>query len=308
MLKTPFLFVLIFILLLAGCTKTDRFKSNDASNQVIQTDDMRSAITVRKNGKVYTAVRYKAEYVTHAKSAKAGQTLFYKIVGNKRVGLDYVPADPRRGGRTNIMYAIDDETTTDNGLSFEQVEAAIDNAMETWDAVKCSDLNMTKVSYSGDLGWIQQFAGFGGGFDWVADIQHSGFLPGEFFESIQPGGSFSILAITYYFVWIDGDGNITDIDRNGMGDLAFTEIYYNDAFSWSTNSSTGIDIETVALHEAGHGLAQDHSGKAFVTNSNGKLHIAPRAVMNPVIWGEQRSLLGTDNGGHCSIWANWPKR
>lgn len=308
MKKTPFLLAMIFILIIAGCTKTDSFKKDDVSAQVQQADDMSSSITIRKDGKEYTAVRYKAEYVTHEKSAKAGQTSYYKIVGNKRVGLDYVAADPRRGGRTNITYAIDNETTTDNGLSFAQVSAAIDNAMQTWDAVKCSDLNMTKIPYSGDLGWIQQLVGLGGSFDWVADIQHSGFLPAEFFELVQPGGGDNILGITYYWIWIDGDGNVTDIDRNGLGDMAFTEIYYNDAFEWSTGSGTGYDIETVALHEAGHGLAQDHFGKAFVTNSNGKLHIAPRAVMNPVIWGVQRSLLGTDNGGHCSLWANWPKR
>ena len=65
-------------------------------------------------------------------------------------------------------------------------------------------------------------------------------------------------------------------------------------------------METVALHETGHGLSQGHFGKAFVTNSNGKLHFAPLAVMNAGYTGVQQSLAGTDNWGHCSMWGSWP--
>jgi hypothetical protein len=237
-----------------------------------------------------------------------GQTLYFKDVGNKRLPEDFVPADPRRGGRTNITYAIDNELTSDNGLTSAQVVAAINNAMETWDEVKCSDLNMTRIPFSGDLGWVQAIVGMGGSFTWVADIQHSGFLPPAFFDLFAPGGSAFILGITFSFVFVDENGNFTDIDHNGLIDKAFSETYYNDGFEWSTNSNDGFDIETVVLHESGHGLSQNHFGKAFRTNANGKLHFAPRSVMNAAYSGEQRSLRGTDNGGHCSIWANWPNK
>jgi hypothetical protein len=105
-------------------------------------------------------------------------------------------------------------------------------------------------------------------------------------------------------IFIDGAGAPTDIDNNGKLDVAFREILYNDAFTWNVNGN--IDIETVALHESGHGLSQGHFGKAFRTESNGKIHFAPLAVMNAAYSGVQQGLAGTDNGGHCSIWGSWP--
>ena len=71
--------------------------------------------------------------------------------------------------------------------------------------------------------------------------------------------------------------------------------------------SLHFDIETVALHEAGHGLSQGHFGKKFRTDKNGKIHFSPRAVMNASYSGIQTEILKTDNAGHCSIWANWPQ-
>ena len=67
-----------------------------------------------------------------------------------------------------------------------------------------------------------------------------------------------------------------------------------------------VNVETVALHEAGHGLSQGHFGKGFVTSSNGKLHFSPRAVMNAAYNGVQQDIDQTDNAGHCSIWGQWP--
>lgn len=62
----------------------------------------------------------------------------------------------------------------------------------------------------------------------------------------------------------------------------------------------------MALHEAGHGLSQDPFGTAIVNSSNGKLHFAPRAVMNTAYSGVQQTIDQAENGGHCSIWAQWP--
>jgi hypothetical protein len=81
-------------------------------------------------------------------------------------------------------------------------------------------------------------------------------------------------------------------------------VSYNDLFTWQINGD--IDVETVALHEAGHGLSQDHFGKAFVTSSNGKLHFAPLAVMNAGYTGIRHTIDQADLAGHCSIWAQWP--
>ena len=107
-----------------------------------------------------------------------------------------------------------------------------------------------------------------------------------------------IIAATYTIIFTGP----TDIDNDGNPDAAFREIYYTFNFPWGINTNSPIDVETVALHETGHGLSQGHFGKAFVTNSNGKLHFAPLAVMNAGYTGVQQSLAGTDNGGHCSMW------
>ena len=97
----------------------------------------------------------------------------------------------------------------------------------------------------------------------------------------------------------------TDIDNNGRADTAFREIYYDPSFSWADDGTSDIDVETVALHELGHGLSQAHFGKVFV-DKKGNVKFAPKAVMNAVYVGPQPLLLGTDGAGHCANWASWP--
>ena len=69
---------------------------------------------------------------------------------------------------------------------------------------------------------------------------------------------------------------------------------------------TNFGGEAVSPHEAGHGLGQSPSGKLYHTDNGGKLHLAPRAVINAGYAGVHQSLADSDNGGHCSNWANWP--
>jgi hypothetical protein len=129
-------------------------------------------------------------------------------------------------------------------------------------------------------------------------VTHAGWLPGGILAN-------NVIGVTFTFVWTDGGGNPTDIDNDGRADVAFREILYNDAFTWQINGN--IDVETVALHESGHGLSQGHFGKAFATTANGKIHFSPRAVMNAAYSGIQRAIGATDNAGHCSIWGSWPQ-
>ena len=83
--------------------------------------------------------------------------------------------------------------------------------------------------------------------------------------------------------------------HDGEFDTAFSETYYNDAFAWGIDVSTfPFDVETVALHESGHGLSQDHFGKIFRTEANGLLHFSPFAVMNASISRQAHELTGTD--------------
>ncbi|MBT8086214.1 MAG: hypothetical protein HKN35_01905 [Woeseia sp.] len=248
------------------------------------------------------------EWITEAESEEMGQTILFKDTGNKQLGFDFVPGDPRRGGRTNITYIMDAvDVTADATDEF----AAIDNAMQTWEDAKCSDIPITDLGdVNADEGFVQWFFGFGGNSDINApivngwDIAHDGFLPGNFFLAF--GGSPNILGVAFTIIFPG-----TDIDNNGVGDAAYREIYYNDAFNWVDNPNDGpgdglIDLESVALHEAGHGLSQGHFGNAAIINSNGRIRISPNAVMNAGYIFAEQDLQGNDRGGHCSNWANWP--
>ena len=167
--------------------------------------------------------------------------------------------------------------------------AAIDRAMTTWASVNCSTLPIWKnPDFGFDIGVMAFISGLGGSPFIFADIQHAG-------------------AATFTFGFVDGSGSFTDIDNNRSLDAAYREIYYDPSFSWADDGGTNLDVETVALHEAGHGLSQAHFGKVFI-NKRGNLRFAPRAVMNGIYVGSQRALLGTDSGGHCSNWAGWPNR
>lgn len=237
-----------------------------------------------------------------------GNTVFFTNRGNKRLEEDFVPGDPRRFPDGNIIaYASDGtEATTSSGLSSGDTDGAIRNAMNTWDNVACSKgLDIVDLgSAPFDLG-IVQFLISGGaiGSDLFTDIMHSGYTSDLFTFFFGPNSN--VLGVTFSFHWIDGAGNPTDIDNNGKNDTAFRDIYYNDAFPWS-NNGTGIDTETVALHEAGHALSQGHFGKLFRTDSNDQFHFAPRAVMNAGYTGIQTTIEKTDEAGHCSNWAQWP--
>jgi hypothetical protein len=228
-----------------------------------------------------------------------GQTVFFND-RVKQLGAHFVPGDPRRGGRTNITYLVDQVEGPNDGLTVAQTTAAIDRAMATWNGVNCSTIPITKLpDIPGlDIGLVESLLGQTGGPFFLADITHAGWLP----ANVLPP---NVIGVTFTFIFIDpATGAPTDIDNNGKADVAFREILYNDRFVWRINGN--IDVETVALHESGHGLSEGHFGKAFGTDANGKIHFAPLAVMNAAYSGVQQDLKGTDNGGHCSIWGSWP--
>ena len=104
-----------------------------------------------------------------------------------------------------------------------------------------------------------------------------------------------MLGVTFTFTWIAAP----DV-------VALKEVWYNDDFTWSNDGSGGIDIESVALHENGHALGFGHFGRIFITNGNGKLHVAPRAVMNASYLGPVREPLGTDKASFNNVYGNWP--
>jgi hypothetical protein len=259
------------------------------------------SITGRSGADQYAILM--AEYVTNGESGEMGNTIFFQDLGNKQLDGDFVPGLDL-DGTSDVSYYIDDNRPS-TGLSLDQTSAAINAAMDTWDEVSCSDLGMTQLPSDGRAtGFVAEIFGFGGSLAYVADVTHSGWMPASFFDLLAPGGSNFILGVTFTIVFTDEEGNLVDTDNNNKFDVAWREIYYNDAFPWNIGAT--FDVETIALHEAGHGLSQAHFGKAFLSGGNGKLHFAPRAVMNAAYSGVQTSISQTDNGGHCSNWGQWP--
>lgn len=253
-----------------------------------------------------------AEYITDLETNQVGQQIIFNNRGNRQLAFDFVPGDPRApwsGPGQDITFSVDAvDLTADLAGTSELGELRA--SMATWENVTCSTLPLVDLGDTGDVGFAEFLLGFGGSPSIASDVQQAGFLPAAFFDAIAAGGGGFILGVTFTFIFTDAGGNPTDIDNNGTLDAAFREIYYNDGFLWEIdpNDAPGdgrIDLQTVALHEAGHGLSQAHFGRGFITG-NGKIHLAPQAVMNAAYIFGQQTLLGTDNAGHCSNWANWP--
>jgi hypothetical protein len=244
-----------------------------------------------------------AEYLTTGESGQVGRTIYFTNVGNKQLDADFVPG-ASLDNTDNVSFYVDHNRPSAD-LTVTQTTNAIVRAMQTWDGITCSDLGLYQVPSDSAIssGFISALLGFGGSYEYVADVVHAGWLPAQFFNIIAPQGSTYILGVTFTIIYTDDQGNPTDMDNNGKADVAWREIFYNDAFTWKIGNH--YDVETIALHESGHGLSQAHFGQAFADGGNGKLHFAPRAVMNAAYSGIQTTIKHTDNAGHCSNWASW---
>jgi len=248
------------------------------------------------------------EYYTY--SQKIGQTIYFNN-RTHQLGHHWVPGDPNRGGGTAITWLSDQTEGQAAGVTLEATQAALANAMNTWNTQTCAFIPLVQLpDYGLDWGYVQYLLGMGGAPGWYADFTHAGWLPGSFFDAIGgPGASDYILGATFTFIWIDSDtGEPTDIDNNNKSDVAFREVYYNNQFPWGIGTGWPIDVETIVLHESGHGVSLGHFGKLFSTDANGKFHFAPLAVMNAGYTQVQHGLKATDIASFCSVWAHWPMR
>ena len=237
-----------------------------------------------------------------------GNTVYFMNVGNKQLGSDFSPLISI-DGTTDISFHID-KTRASSDLNVEETTSSIMSAMNTWVNVNCSDLGLYRVPSNDQFstGRVAQILGYGGEVPFVAEINHAGWLPGEFFEmALGEGASNRVLGVTYTFIFTDENGPL-DTNTDGLADTALREIYYNDNLTWNVDgNSIDIDVESVALHEAGHGLSQAHFGKLFQINRTLRFQFAPRAVMNAGYTGVQTEIGKTDNAGHCGNWDTWPE-
>jgi hypothetical protein len=270
----------------------------------ISEDDVRAVLNTLNDQLTAAGENFRVEVVEFSTIDEVGPTV-YANDHQHQLDSHWVPYDPNRWGVRDIYWAVDQVDQTAD-CAWADADAAIGRAMDTWNTVPCATIPLVKVNdYGLDLGYVQYAFGMGGVPGWLADITFAGWLPRNFFDIIAPpdGGNY-ILGVTFTFIWVDENDNPTDMDGNGKNDVAFKEIYYNDDFNWGVDIRY-YDIETVSAHEVGHGLSLGHFGKIF-RSPNGKLHFAPRALMNAIYYDILHELLGTDNASFCSIWAKWP--
>ncbi len=245
-----------------------------------------------------------AETITYTSEGglQAGQTLFAND-RTKTLPSQWQAFDPIRSAVYGFDVGNDLTHTVFSTLAIANgsinTEPDIDASFETWNTLKKnSGLDIIKVPTPAGV-FPSAILNIGGltSDPFVADISTIGFLPGAIFDAILgPGSSSSVLGVTFTFTWIAAP----DV-------VALKEVWYNDDFTWSNDGSAGIDIETVALHENGHALGFGHFGRIFITNNNGKLHVAPRAVMNAAYLGPVRDPLGTDKASFNNVYGSWPK-
>lgn len=210
----------------------------------------------------------------------------------------WVAGDTRRNADGDLLTYLVDRTDGPGGAAIPaSFEAAIDRAAVSWLAAPClENVEVTKRPDTGvDADIFDSYFGFGGSGSWKsADVVIGGWMPPAFFETVTgEGGGASVLAMSVTFIFVGRDGQPSDLNGDGYYDTAANEIYFNDAFSWMVGS--GMDVETVALHELGHSLGIGHLGPP------------PLAAMNPVYSGPQPSLMPLDRAAVCSVWSSWPQ-
>jgi hypothetical protein len=210
----------------------------------------------------------------------------------------WVAGDARRDADGDLLTYMVDRTDGPGSAALPAgFEAAIDRAAAVWAAEPClRKAGVTKRPDTGvDADIFDSHFGFGGFGNWKsADVVIGGWMPPAFFEAVTgEGGGASVLAMSVTFIFVGRDGVPSDLNGDGYHDTAANEIYFNDAFSWMVGS--GMDVETVVLHELGHSLGIGHLGPP------------PRAAMNPVYSGAQAQLMPLDRAAVCSLWASWPR-
>lgn len=207
----------------------------------------------------------------------------------------WVPGDPRRLADAGHLTYLVDRTDGPGGATLSGgFEAAVDRAVATWTRLSCIETQLAKRPDTGeDADIFDSQLGYGGFGNWqAADIVFGGWMPPSFFEAVAgKSAGTNVLAMSVTFIFVGADGEPTDIDGDQLFDTAANEIYFNDGFSWALGS--GMDVETVALHEIGHSLGLGHFGPP------------PRATMNPVYLGPYTQLRRLDEAMACAVWASW---
>jgi hypothetical protein len=261
------------------------------------------------------------------------------IFANDRVrgiGAEWVKGDPRRDGNLGITYqnaaplgvrpfVINPDRATISQTSFAVLDQQIEEAMGAWRDRSCSSAPITRVAIPAgtDPDQLDNFFNgvpLGANYAQTADYVQGGWEPRQFFRNIAilsgqpPTSGDNIIGITFTFIFVDGNDNPTDIDRNAKADVGLVESYYNARFVWDNSGLVDgrvVDFYSIIAHESGHALGLGHLGKIFVTKHDAAdgiqlsdVKLAPKALMNAAYLAGRDEIVGLDNSQFCEIWAS----
>ena len=269
----------------------------------------------------------KAELVVDPKTWDGTSTIIFANDRARGIGAEWVAGDPRRDGRVGVTYAFDlagRQPVVRNAAggfrlaTFGEVETELERGMSAWRDETCSDAPISRVAVPAgvDPDFIDDlFNGSaevpGRTYTQVSDIVQAGWQPLSFFTAFAGSAGSGILGVAFTLVFVDDQGNLTDIDGDGNDDTGLVEMFYTTAYLWSSVvDPTAIDFTWVITHETGHALGLAHFGKLFVTRqaaSDGiqlaDVKYAPRALMNAAYVDGVGQILGSDRSSFCQIWA-----